>query len=115
MRCQVAELSPEVKKLLAGAESLYEALKRSKPTQALAVAIRDGVKFDKLQDPEILVMCAFYKEMEKLAAAGTEVATVPAAGAHAANGNGVKPDAIEPPASKPADKKVPKKIPDSAT
>lgn len=108
----MAELSPEVKKLLSGAEALFEALKRAKPTQALAVAIRDGVKFDKLQDPEILVMCAFYKEMEKLAGAGTEVAATAAAGQPATNGTIVKPDAIELPSSKAADKKTAKKNPD---
>ena len=41
----------------------------------LAIAVRDNVPFAKLQDPEIFVICTFYKEIEKLAQhiAATEV------------------------------------------
>lgn len=111
----MAELSPEVKNLLTGAEALYEAFKRSKPTKDLAIAVRDNVPFAKLQDPEIFVICTFYKEIEKLAKAGAPQAAV--AGEIVGNGAApaVKPDAVEPPKGKRADKTKSGNGGDSAT
>lgn len=111
----MADLSPEVKNLLAGAEALYEAFKRSKPTKDLAIAVRDNVPFSKLQDPEIFVICTFYKEIEKLAKVGAPQASV--AGEIPGNGAApaVKPDAVEPPAGKAPHKNRGAKAGDSAT
>jgi hypothetical protein len=100
----VPELSADVKNLLAGAKALYEAFKRSKPTQALAIAIRDDVAFEKLQDPELLVICTFYKEIEKLAKVAPAQAAVTGEIVKNGAGEGVKPDAVEPPKGKRADK-----------
>ena len=98
----MAELSPEVKRLLAAAEALYEALKRAKPTRALAQAIADNVPFSKLQDAEIVVCCSFLKEVEKLMNDAAKAATN---GAAPAAGTTVTPDSVEPPKRKPEDKK----------
>jgi hypothetical protein len=90
--------TPEVERLLLAARGLYEAAARAKLTAGLAVALRDGIVFDKLQDPELLALCQFVKELEKLdRPAEAPVEATPAEGANGA--------AVATVVSKPDDKK----------
>jgi len=59
--------TPEVERLLLAARGLYEAATRAKLTPGLAVALRDGIAFEKLQDAEILALCQFVRELDKAA------------------------------------------------
>lgn len=60
--------TPEVERLLLAARGLYDAATRAKLTPGLAVALRDGVAFEKLQDTELEALCKFVRELEKLGA-----------------------------------------------
>lgn len=90
--------TPEVERLLLAARGLYEAAGRAKLTAGLAVALRDGIAFEKLQDPELLALCQFVKELEKLSAAAKPAEEIGAE----APANGAAP---APAVGKPEDKK----------
>jgi len=94
--------TPEVERLLAASRGLYDCATRAKLTPGLALALRDGIPFDKLQIEEIAALARFCRELEKAGAEAKPEAPTAPADAPSGNGNGAAAGEI---VSKADDKK----------